>query len=338
MAGPPPIRRRPIARVVVVLLSVAAALALAAALMRGRPALVEQPSAVPATRSTSAPATVPEGRRVLLITIDGLRPDVLLRADAPNIRHLMASGSFTLWARTVPECYTLPAHVSILTGVSPQKHGVEWNDHIEQAYPLVPTLFELAKRGGLTTAMFTGKTKFIALDKPGTIDWKFLPYDEPNPDALVVAEAVKGLREHRPHVTFVHLADTDVVGHAVGWGTPEQLRVVEEADRVVGMLLGALKDLSLADSTLVVLTADHGGAGLEHGPDDPRSRHVPWVVSGPGVRRDYDLTRDADLEVNTVDTLPTVCAYLGLKWGPEVEGRVVREIYEAQPELLRDRK
>jgi arylsulfatase A-like enzyme len=316
----------------------AAALALAAVLSRGRPADVRQPADGSASRPTSTPTTVRSDRSVLIITVDGLRPDVLLRADAPNIRHLMASGCFTLWARTVPECYTLPAHVSILTGVSPQKHGIEWNDHIEQAYPLVPTLFELAKRGGLTTAMFTGKTKFVALDKPGTIDWKFLPYDEPNPDAIVTNEAVKGLREHRPHVTFVHLADTDVVGHAVGWGTPEQLRCVEEADRVVGMLLGALTDLSLADSTLVVLTADHGGAGLEHGPDDPRSRHVPWIVCGPGVRRDYDLTRDADLEVNTVDTLPTVCEFLGLAWGPEVEGRAVREIYGEQRELLRDRK
>ena len=148
---------------------------------------------------------------------------------------------------------------------------------------------------------------------------------------------MKILREHRPRVTFVHLADTDTIGHAIGWGTPEQLRVVEEADRQVGVVLGAVADLGLADLTLVVLTADHGGAGLEHGPDDDRSRHVPWIVSGPGVRQDFDLTRDADLEVNTLDTLPTVCAFLGLTWGPEVEGKVVREIY-AEPELLRTAK
>jgi predicted AlkP superfamily pyrophosphatase or phosphodiesterase len=318
-------------------LILAAAIALAAALLRPGPSPVGQAAAVSATRPASKPGPADSKRRAVIITIDGLRPDVLLRVNAPNIRRLMASGAFTFWAQTVPECYTLPAHVSILTGVSPQVHGVEWNDHIEQAFPLVPTLFELAHRGGLTTAMVTGKTKFIALDKPGTIDWKFLPYDEPNPDALVAAEGVKILHQFRPSVTVVHLADTDVVGHAVGWGTPEQLKFVEEADRQVGVVLAAVAELGWTDSALVVLTADHGGAGLEHGPDDPRSRCVPWIVSGPGVRRDFDLTRDADLTVNTLDTLPTVCDFLGLAWGPEVEGRVVREIFEEQ-ELLRERK
>lgn len=270
--------------------------------------------------------------RALIITIDGLRSDVLLRAKAPNLRRLMASGSYTMWASTVPECYTLPAHVSILTGVLPQKHGVEWNDHIEEAYSLVPTLFEAAKRNGLSTAMVTGKTKFIALDKPGTIDWKFLPRDEPNPDAFVAQHAVAILRRHRPRVMFVHLADTDTVGHAFGWGTPEQLRTVEEADRQVGVVLGAVADLGLADSTMVLLTSDHGGAGLEHGPDDPRSRHVPWIVAGPGVRRDFDLTRVAGLEVNTLDSFPTLCAHLRLKPGQHVEGKVVSAIFPAPAE------
>lgn len=297
--------------------------------------------AAPARAQGGAAATRPAVRepRVLIITVDGLRPDVLLRADAPNIRRLMASGSFTMWAQTVPECYTLPAHVSILTGVSPQKHGIEWNDHIEEAFSLVPTLFEVAKRGGLTTAMVTGKTKFVALDKPGTIDWKFLPRDEPNPDALVARQAVTILRRHRPRVMFVHLADTDTVGHAAGWGTAEQLRVVEEADRQVGVVVGEVDRLGLADSTLIVLTSDHGGAGLEHGPDDPRSRHVPWVVAGPGVRRDFDLTRFPDLVVNATDTFPTACAFLDLPYDKSaVEGKRLWQAFTAAPELLRERR
>jgi predicted AlkP superfamily pyrophosphatase or phosphodiesterase len=310
--------------------SLSAALLAALLLLTHAAARGQNPNAV-------VPAPVREPR-VLIITVDGLRADVLLRADAPHIRRLMASGSFTMWARTVPECYTLPAHVSILTGVSPQKHGIEWNDHIEEAYSLVPTLFEVAKRGGLSTAMVTGKTKFIALDKPGTIDWKFLPRDEPNPDAFVALQAVAILRRHRPRVMFVHLADTDTVGHAVGWGTPEQLRVIEEADRQVGVVLGEVARLGLTESTLVVLTSDHGGAGLEHGPDDPRSLHVPWIVSGPGVRSGFDLTRYPDLALNTTDTFPTACGFLRLKYGESVEGKFLWQVFTAPPELLRDRR
>ena len=277
-------------------------------------------------------------RRVLIVSIDGLRPDVLLRARAPNARRLMDRGSFTMWARTVEECYTLPAHVSILTGVSPQTHGVEWNDHIEEAYSLVPTVFEIAKRNGLTTALFSGKTKFIALDKPGTLDWKYLPRDEPITDAFVAQQAVAVIRRHRPHVTFVHLAGPDNVGHEAGWGSPEQLAAVEEADVQLGVVLAALEETRLAPSTLVVLTSDHGGAGIEHGPDDDRSRHVAWIVAGPGVREGFDLTRFPNLTVNAVDTLPTVCTFLGLKWDEVVQGKAVWQALTAPRELLRDRK
>jgi arylsulfatase A-like enzyme len=283
-------------------------------------------------------ATRPADPRVVIITIDGLRPDVLLRADTPNIRRLMASGSFTLWARTVPECYTLPAHASILTGVLPQKHGIEWNDHIEEAFPLVPTLFDVAKRAGLTTALVTGKTKFIAFDRPGSIDWKYLPRDEPIPDGFVAQQGVTILRLHRPHVLFVHLADTDTIGHVVGWGTPEQIWFVQEADRQVGVVMDAIQRLGLSESTLLILTADHGGAGIEHRPDDELSRNVPWVIAGPGVRRDFDLTRFPDLNVTVMDTFATACDFLGLKPDRGVDGKVVGQAFDAPQELLRDRK
>src|SRR4051812_25097984 len=93
----------------------------------------------PAPRPVPPPPVATLAARVLIISIDGLPPDVLLRANAPNLGSLMAAGSFSLFARTIPYAYTLPAHVSMLTGASPEKHGVTWNDYIEQSYPSVPT-------------------------------------------------------------------------------------------------------------------------------------------------------------------------------------------------------
>src|SRR4051812_11186656 len=78
-------------------------------------------------RGVDAPETKPIVSRMLIISIDGCRPDLLLRADAPTIHGLLPQSTFTLWARTVPHAITLPAHVSMLTGVVPRKHEVEWN-------------------------------------------------------------------------------------------------------------------------------------------------------------------------------------------------------------------
>src|SRR5688572_17406387 len=85
------------------------------------------------------PAGGPGPVRLLIVSIDGLGGDLLLKARVPEIRRLMKRGAYTLQARTIDPPYTVPAHVSMLTGVLPETHGVTWNDHIEQAYPEVPT-------------------------------------------------------------------------------------------------------------------------------------------------------------------------------------------------------
>src|SRR5206468_646539 len=116
----------------------------------------------------------------------------------------------------------------------------------------------------------------------------------------------------KPDVMLVHLSSVDTVGHKTGWATPEQIKAIEEADAAVGTLLTTLEELKLADSTLVIVTADHGGAGRTHGPDDPRSRHIPWIAAGPGIRKGVDLTTYAKLVINTEDTFATTCWLLGI--------------------------
>lgn len=100
-----------------------------------------------------------------------MRPDLLLRGHSPAMTGLMHRGSYTLLARTVTEGYTIPSHVSMLTGVVPANHGVTWDHHVEDSYPNVSTIFELAKKAGYTTGVVTGETKLIVLTKPGTLDW-----------------------------------------------------------------------------------------------------------------------------------------------------------------------
>jgi hypothetical protein len=308
----------------------------------GEPSIAARASAThpAATTHDASPALpeVPLAQRVVIISIDGLRPDLLVRGEAPQVRQLLAASAFTFWARTVehPYVYTLPAHVTMLTGVNPDRHGVTWNHYIEW-YPNVPTLFEHAKARGLTTAMTTGKMKFVALNKPGTLDWVYLPPDEPVSDRTVALEAVRILRDHRPHVLFVHLPGVDSVGHEHGWGSPEQLAAVAAADAAAALVVAALDELNLADSTLLILTADHGGAALAHWGDDPRSRTIPWIARGPGIRRGFDLTRHPGLEVQTADTFATAAAALGLPLPPDCEGRFVAEMLDPRDrELLQD--
>ena len=291
------------------------------------------PASADSPRSAPPPGARPI-HRALLISVDGLRPDVLLRAKAPVLRDLMKRGSFTLWAVTTPAAVTLPSHTSMLTGVSPAKHGIDWNSDLPLAhpvYPAWPTLFELARKAGLTTAMTAGKSKFSVLAKPGTLDWSFVPPTGPQSDSTVADTAVAWIRRHSPQVLFVHLPGVDVAGHARGWGSHEQLAAVAAADRCVGRLLAALRSRRLRDATVILVTADHGGTGNGHGPDDPRSRYIPWIISGPGIRADFDLTTIADLNVRTEDTFATICYLLEIPVPEPIDGRPVMEILDDSP-------
>ena len=156
--------------------------------------------------------------------------------------------------------------------------------------------------------------------------------DDPAADA---ATAI--IRQHHPDVFFVHLGGVDVVGHAAGWGTDKQIAAIEKADACVGRILATLKQEHVDDSTFVILTADHGGTGKWHGPDDPRARHIPWIIAGPGIRQNLDLTTFRDLTVNTEDTFATTCWLMGIAYSQPIDGKPLTVIARnADLQLLHD--
>jgi len=287
---------------------------------------------------------VPAITHIVIISIDGCRPDVLLRADTPVIHGLLPHASFSFWARTTAESITLPSHTSMLTGVVPIKHGVQWNADLpleHPVYPNVPTLFQLAKKAGYTTAMAAGKSKFINLAVPGSLDEQFIPDESKAEDPEVTDQAVAFIHDHQPQVLFVHLPTDDNVGHAKGWGTPAQLQALHQADECVGRIIKAVDDAKLTDSTAFIITADHGGFGRQHGPDDPRCRYIPWICFGPGIRRNLDLTT-LDLSnngsdcIDTEDTFATACYLMGIPVLEKIDGKALKQIVQ-RDELLAPR-
>lgn len=274
---------------------------------------------------------IPAVEHVVLISVDGLRPDLALRANMPTLRGMLSEGAYTLWAKTTEVSITLPSHTSMVTAVTPEKHGVTWNDDLpagETAYPRYPTVMEMATRAGYVTAMVAGKSKFSALDKPGTLTYSFVPGRGTGIDSGEVASHVeKIIAAHKPDLLFVHFPDVDLTGHRHGWGSPEQIAAIEKTDGALARVFAALDHAGIRRSTVVILSADHGGAGYTHGKDDTRSRHIPWIIVGPGVRQGFDLTRLAELNVRTEDSAATVAYLLGLAQQPYFDGVPVKAAF-----------
>ncbi len=289
------------------------------------------PSANPAPKATNPePRPGSLASHAVVISIDGLRPDMLLRSNTKNLHDLLRVASFTFWARTTALAKTLPSHVSMLTGVNPSMHGVLWNSDRSPAnmsYPLYPTLLETAKQAGYSTAMAVSKPKLGALNRPGTVDRAFVPNDMVDDDT-VATEAERLITEGPPGVLFVHFGATDIAGHTHGWGSPQQVEAIEHADGCVGRVIDALRRAGHLERTLIIVSADHGGQGRNHGSNDARSLHIPWIAAGPHVRKGYDLTVNADLQVNTEDTFATTLFMLGVQPSRPVEGKPVLQILD----------
>lgn len=262
-----------------------------------------------------------DGRaRVAIVSVDGLRPDALVPAEALNILALAQRGARALEARTVFPSITLPAHASMLSGCQPAVHGLTWNDYqAERGAIQVPTVFSLAHGAGLRTALVAGKEKLRHLDAPGTLDSFVLVTDGDGAAATAaVTEAARGFG-----LLFVHLPDVDLTGHAHGWMSTEYLAAVARADAAVGRILAALPR-----DTTVILTADHGGHGTSHGSADPADMRIPWIVAGPRIPPGLELRAPVQIE----DTAATAAHVLGLVLPPSAVGRPVLEAFAAPSE------
>jgi arylsulfatase A-like enzyme len=252
--------------------------------------------------------------RVVIISEDGLRPDVL-GASTPAHLAVMQKGATARTAQTIPESDTLPSHASMLSGVGVAEHGLWWNSYQPARGAIhVPTIFSIAHEHGLATAMFVGKPKLRHTALPGTVDH----FERPSYlCGGVAARAAEYFVENKPGLMFVHFSDPDEAGHARGWMSPEYLKAVRASDRCLGTLLGAIDDAGLADSTLVIITADHGGHGKRHsGGRAEVDRDIPWIVRGPGIVPGTSV----DEPIVTVDTAATALAALRLPAPRRMQG------------------
>jgi arylsulfatase A-like enzyme len=215
----------------------------------------------------------------------------------------------------------------MLTGVGPEKHKVLWNEWIPaNGLVTVPTIFSLAKKQDkkITTAMFVGKQKFAHLFLPGSLNGFSMPsYSAKN----VARQAADYIQQEKPNLCFIHFADSDGAGHQYGWGTPEQIQAFADEDDALAVVRDAIKKAGIEKSSVVILTADHGGHAKTHGTNSPEDMTIPWVIWGAGVRKNFTITTP----VTTYDSAATALYALGVPIPAEFDGRPVVSAFQNVP-------
>ena len=74
--------------------------------------------------------------KVILVSIDGMRPDGLTACGHPFVKELMQKSSYSMKASSMIPSVTLPCHLSMFYGVTPQRHGVTTNTFTPFVRPL----------------------------------------------------------------------------------------------------------------------------------------------------------------------------------------------------------
>lgn len=252
--------------------------------------------------------------RVILILVDGMRPDALAQNSAAQ--KMAGKSMFTFAGQTVFPSVTLPCHMSLFHSVDPERHGTTTNTYMPQVRPVSGLFDELALRRK-KCAMFYDWEQLRDLGRPGSLAKSvFLSlgeYGSQEADDLLTDGAIECLRMDNMDFIFLYLGAPDVFGHDHGWMSPEYMQGLADAWKNIERVMEAKEP-----DDVVIVTADHGGHGRSHGMDIQEDMEIPFFLLGPGMEAGKELP-----EFNIKDIAPTILKLFDMEAPREWEGRAL---------------
>lgn len=264
-------------------------------------------------------------QKVILISIDGMRPDGFVNCNNPFIYEMMEIGSYTLEGCSVTPSVTLPCHMSIFHSVTPDRHGMTTNTYMPMVRP-VSSLFEQINYAGGKSAMYYGWEPIRDVARPGTLKHAeyIWAYTTENTDRLLTESAIKYIKKEKPDFVFLYMVETDEKGgHDNGWMTEPYLQCIYDAIENVKMVLD-----EVGDEYTVIVTADHGGHERMHGTELPEDMTIPMFFIGPSFEAGKKFS-----DIGLLDIAPTVAELMGVPRAREWEGKSLIELKESEEDL-----
>ena len=229
---------------------------------------------------------------VIVVGIDGAG-SFIKDADMPNFRHIFSDGAITYSALSSKPTISAECWGSMLLGVGPEIHRLT-NGIIESTpYPVdspFPSVFRRVKEA------------YPEAELGSYCDWNPITYGivESNlcvshdtaPDTELTPVICDYIRRKKPDFLFIQFDSVDGAGHANGYGSPEFFKRLHETDGLINDVYVAVNDAGIADDTLFIVIADHGGTNDEsgkgsHGGWTDEEKSVTFAATGKGVNKTY---------------------------------------------------
>ena len=214
---------------------------------------------------------------VILVSIDGFRPDYLDRGVTPTLNALKADGAFAVMRPSFPSV-TFPNHYTLVTGLHPDRHGIVGNtmvdadlgrfslgnaaavtngDWWDEGEPIWVT----AERAGLTTGtmFWPGSEAEISGVRPS--HWSV--FDQSMSGDARVDQVLGWLDlpgDSSPDFATLYFDIVDTTGHRHGPEAAETTAAAASVDASLARLVAGLEARGLSDRTTLVIVSDHGMA------------------------------------------------------------------------------
>ena len=225
----------------------------------------EQNDSVSEKAETRDPVTI-------LISIDGFRPDYLDRGITPNLRALAATGIYGPMRPSFPS-KTFPNHWTLVTGKTPDHHGIVGNTMEDAARPgeifkmatkdpfwwseAEPIWISAEKQGIRSATMFWPGSE-VEIDGLRPADW--WPFNENLSNDRRINAVLDWMRrpaEIRPKLVTLYFDTVDMAGHYYGPAPSENLhKAIAAVDGEIGRLKQQLDHLGQPANFVIV--SDHG--------------------------------------------------------------------------------
>lgn len=254
--------------------------------------------------------------KVILISIDGMRPDGLRACGNPYVKELEKMCYYTYNASSMNPSVTFPCHFSMTHSVTPERHGILSNTYIPQVRP-VKGIFEKVSEAGGISAMFYGWEPLRDIALPGTLKFATYinAYMQESGDIALTLECEKILTERKPDFAFLYMVETDEKGgHDNGWMSEEYLRRISIAIDNVKRIIE-----KFGEEYSVIIMADHGGHDRTHGTIMPEDMTVPLFFYGKPFPKGEVINENISL----LEITPTIAKILGLSQDPDWEGKPI---------------
>lgn len=217
--------------------------------------------------------------KVVLVLVDGMRPDGMMECGHPFPKTLMERSSYCLKAQTVYPSSTLPCHMSLFHGVDPDRHGILTNTYVPQVRPIQGLFDQVWTATGRSVPFSTHGRSLRDLSRPGHLHTYVCLNEnmQENADTKIANLAISYLKEEQPDFLFLYLGDTDETGgHSHGWMSPEYMECLRKAWDCIQRVCE-----NLPEEYILMVTADHGGHDRTHGTRLPEDMTIPMFFCGP---------------------------------------------------------